>query len=76
MSTAPWSPGLAAALLAWGTLVGVDLVSVPQVMLSRPLVAKPDPGDAVQVDALTVRQAHREARQHHHADQDYRVAED
>lgn len=28
-----------AALLAWGTLVGVDLVSVPQMMVARPLVA-------------------------------------
>ncbi len=27
-----------AALLAWGTLVGMDLVSVPQALLSRPLV--------------------------------------
>jgi len=27
------------ALLAWGTLVGVDLVSVPQMMIARPLVA-------------------------------------
>lgn len=26
-------------LLAWGTLVGVDLVSVPQIMIARPLVA-------------------------------------
>ena len=26
-------------LLAWGTVVGLDLVSVPQMMLSRPLVA-------------------------------------
>jgi mannose/fructose/N-acetylgalactosamine-specific phosphotransferase system component IIC len=26
-------------LLAWGTLVGVDLVSVAQIMISRPLVA-------------------------------------
>jgi PTS system mannose-specific IIC component len=26
-------------LLAWGTLVGVDLVSVPQMMIARPLVA-------------------------------------
>lgn len=26
-------------LLLWGTLVGVDLVSVPQVMIARPLVA-------------------------------------
>ncbi|MBI4501291.1 MAG: PTS sugar transporter subunit IIC [Gemmatimonadetes bacterium] len=28
-----------AALLAWGTVVGLDLVSVPQAMISRPLVA-------------------------------------
>jgi PTS system mannose-specific IIC component len=27
------------ALLVWGTLVGLDLVSVPQIMLARPLVA-------------------------------------
>lgn len=27
------------ALFAWGTLVGVDLVSVPQMMIARPLVA-------------------------------------
>jgi len=27
------------ALLAWGTLVGLDLVSVPQMMIARPLVA-------------------------------------
>lgn len=27
------------ALLGWGTLVGVDLVSVPQMMIARPLVA-------------------------------------
>ena len=27
------------ALLGWGTLVGLDLVSVPQMMISRPLVA-------------------------------------
>ena len=26
-------------LLAWGTLVGMDLVSVPQMMIARPLVA-------------------------------------
>ena len=26
-------------LLVWGTLVGVDLVSLPQIMISRPLVA-------------------------------------
>jgi len=27
------------SLLAWGTLVGLDLVSVPQMMIARPLVA-------------------------------------
>jgi mannose/fructose/N-acetylgalactosamine-specific phosphotransferase system component IIC len=27
------------ALLGWGTLVGLDLVSVPQMMIARPLVA-------------------------------------
>jgi PTS system mannose-specific IIC component len=27
------------ALLAWGTLVGLDLVSVPQMMIARPIVA-------------------------------------
>jgi len=27
------------ALLLWGTLVGVDLVSLPQMMIARPLVA-------------------------------------
>ncbi|HXF96554.1 MAG TPA: PTS sugar transporter subunit IIC, partial [Gemmatimonadales bacterium] len=32
-----WGPEL--ALLAWGTLVGLDLVSVPQMMIARPLVA-------------------------------------
>jgi len=26
-------------LLAWGTLVGLDLVSVPQAMIARPVVA-------------------------------------
>lgn len=31
-------PGLVLALLAWGTLAGVDLVSFPQGMLGRPLV--------------------------------------
>jgi PTS system mannose-specific IIC component len=34
-----WSAGTLAALLGWGTLVGLDLVSVPQGMLARPLVA-------------------------------------
>lgn len=33
------APGTGAALLAWGTLVGMDLVSFPQALLSRPLVA-------------------------------------
>jgi PTS system mannose-specific IIC component len=36
MNTAPET---IAALLAWGTIVGVDLVSFPQGLLSRPLVA-------------------------------------
>lgn len=30
---------LQAFLLVWGTLVGLDLVSVPQIMIARPLVA-------------------------------------
>jgi len=33
------SLGILLALLAWGTLVGVDLVSLPQMMIARPLVA-------------------------------------
>src|ERR671911_2712979 len=33
------TPGVMIPLLLWGTLVGVDLVSVPQAMISRPLVA-------------------------------------
>jgi mannose/fructose/N-acetylgalactosamine-specific phosphotransferase system component IIC len=33
------SAGTLALLLAWGTLVGLDLVSVPQMMIARPLVA-------------------------------------
>ena len=33
------SVGTLALLLAWGTLVGIDLVSVPQMMIARPLVA-------------------------------------
>ncbi len=37
MSLVPF--GTAVALLAWGTIVGVDLVSFPQALLSRPLVA-------------------------------------
>jgi len=33
------SAGTLALLLAWGSLVGLDLVSVPQMMIARPLVA-------------------------------------
>jgi mannose/fructose/N-acetylgalactosamine-specific phosphotransferase system component IIC len=33
------TPGIIIPLLFWGTLVGLDLVSVPQSMISRPLVA-------------------------------------
>jgi len=33
------SPEVVIPLLVWGTLVGLDLVSVPQAMISRPLVA-------------------------------------
>jgi mannose/fructose/N-acetylgalactosamine-specific phosphotransferase system component IIC len=32
------------ALLLWGALVGLDLVSVPQIMIARPLVAGPVAG--------------------------------
>lgn len=32
-------PGLLVLLLLWGTVVGLDLVSVPQGLLSRPLVS-------------------------------------
>jgi PTS system mannose-specific IIC component len=32
-------PLVVASLLVWGTIVGVDLVSFPQAMLNRPLVA-------------------------------------
>ncbi len=31
-------------MLAWGTLVGLDLVSVPQMMIARPIVAGPIAG--------------------------------
>ena len=31
-------------LLVWGTLVGLDLVSVPQMMIARPIVAGPVAG--------------------------------
>src|SRR3989449_7409346 len=31
-------------LLLWGTLVGLDLVSVPQMMIARPIVAGPIAG--------------------------------
>lgn len=34
-----FSPSVLVPLLLWGTLVGLDLVSVPQAMISRPLVA-------------------------------------
>src|SRR3954467_845844 len=34
-----FSPQVVVPLLIWGTLVGLDLVSVPQAMISRPLVA-------------------------------------
>jgi len=34
-----FSPHVVLPLLIWGTLVGLDLVSVPQAMISRPLVA-------------------------------------
>jgi mannose/fructose/N-acetylgalactosamine-specific phosphotransferase system component IIC len=34
-----FSPHVVIPLLVWGTLVGLDLVSVPQAMISRPLVA-------------------------------------
>jgi mannose/fructose/N-acetylgalactosamine-specific phosphotransferase system component IIC len=34
-----FSPGIVIPLVLWGTLVGLDLVSVPQAMISRPLVA-------------------------------------
>jgi PTS system mannose-specific IIC component len=35
----PFEPSVLLGLLGWGTLVGLDLVSVPQMMISRPLVA-------------------------------------
>ncbi len=34
-----FTPEIVIPLLLWGTLVGLDLVSVPQAMISRPLVA-------------------------------------
>jgi mannose/fructose/N-acetylgalactosamine-specific phosphotransferase system component IIC len=34
-----FSPQVILPLLLWGTLVGLDLVSVPQAMISRPIVA-------------------------------------
>jgi mannose/fructose/N-acetylgalactosamine-specific phosphotransferase system component IIC len=34
-----FTPQVVIPLLLWGTLVGLDLVSVPQAMISRPLVA-------------------------------------
>ncbi len=46
-------------LLVWGTLVGLDLVSVPQVMIARPIVAGPvagailgDPGMGLRVGVV------------------------
>jgi len=38
------SPEVTIARLVWGTLVGLDLVSVPQMMIARPLVAGPVAG--------------------------------
>jgi len=38
------SPELLLGLLVWGTFVGLDLVSVPQMMIARPLVAGPIAG--------------------------------
>ena len=38
------SPTLALVLVGWGTLVGLDLVSVPQAMIARPIVAGPVAG--------------------------------
>lgn len=35
---------LALALIGWGTVVGLDLVSVPQAMIARPIVAGPVAG--------------------------------
>ncbi|MGH7531215.1 MAG: PTS sugar transporter subunit IIC, partial [Gemmatimonadales bacterium] len=37
--TPPLDPAGLIALLIWGTLVGVDLVSLPQMMIARPIVA-------------------------------------
>jgi mannose/fructose/N-acetylgalactosamine-specific phosphotransferase system component IIC len=34
-----FSPAVVLPLLLWGTLVALDLVSVPQAMISRPVVA-------------------------------------
>ena len=38
------NPELLLGLLVWGTFVGLDLVSVPQMMIARPLVAGPIAG--------------------------------
>ena len=46
------SPEVQLILLAWGTLVGLDLVSVPQMMIARPIVAGPIAG-AILGDAVT-----------------------
>src|SRR5207248_2469821 len=43
-------------LLVWGTLVGLDLVSVPQMMIARPIVAGPVAamaGDALRAAVVT-----------------------
>ena len=45
-------------LLAWGTLVGLDLASVPQMMIARPLVAGVVSG-AILGDVGTGNYAHR-----------------
>lgn len=39
MSVPAWGTGSVLLLLLWGTIVGLDLVSVPQAMFARPIVA-------------------------------------
>lgn len=39
MSAPIWSAGAILLVLVWGTVVGLDLVSMPQAMLARPIVA-------------------------------------
>jgi mannose/fructose/N-acetylgalactosamine-specific phosphotransferase system component IIC len=46
------APEVQLILLAWGTLVGLDLVSVPQMMIARPIVAGPIAG-LILGDAVT-----------------------